>query len=59
MTRFPIQGLWHVQICRVTVMICGDAEQGAVSFLTGVWLAGFGTLRTLGDLLTPEYLLLF
>lgn len=40
-------------------MICGNAGQGAVSFLTGVWLAGFGTLRTLGDLVTPEYLLLF
>lgn len=32
MTRFPIHGLWHVEICHVIVIIVGNAEQGAVSF---------------------------
>lgn len=47
-----------MHICHVTVMICGHAERGVVSVLTGIWVTGFRILRMSGDLVTPEYLLL-
>lgn len=59
MTSFPNQGVWHVQTRHVTVIFCSHALQGALSILTGMWITGFGTLRAWGDLVTPEYLLLF
>lgn len=59
MTSFPNWSLWHVRVCHVTVFIYGDAWQGAVSIFIGMWITGFGTLRMFGDLVTPEYSLLF
>lgn len=56
MTDFPNQGSWHVQICHGTVITCGDARKGAISI--SMWITGFGTLRILGDLITPTCSLL-
>lgn len=54
MTSFSHQGLWHTCTPAPSPPLSVVTPSRADSIAIGVWVTGFGTLGSLGDLGTPE-----